>query len=71
MSALVPGGKSPFPRKKGGKGLPKHPSHITWPVRKTNSEGGCIPSGGIPGTPPPETPVRHPRKSPTQNRRGR
>jgi hypothetical protein len=71
MSALVPGGKSPFPRKKRDKGLPKPPSHIPWPVRKQKSEDGCFPSGGIPGKPAPEVPVRHPRKSPTPNRRGR
>ncbi len=72
MSAfLVPGGKSPFPRKKVDKGLPKPPSHIPWPVRKPDSEGGCFPSGGIPGKPAPGMPVRHPRKSPTPNRRGR
>ncbi len=68
---LTPGGKNPFSRKKVDKGLPKPPSHIPWPVRKPKSEDGCYPSGGIPGKPAPGMPVRHPRKSPTPNRRGR
>ncbi len=71
MSMLVPGGKSPLPPRKGKKGLPKPPSHIPWPVKNPKSEGGCFPSGGVPGRPPPDTPVRHPKKSPTPNRRGR
>ncbi len=69
MSMLVPGGKSPLPPRKGGKGLPKPPSHIPWPVPK-KSEGGCFPRGGV-GKPAPDTPVRHPKMSPTPNRRGR
>ena len=68
---LTPGGKTPgrSTRKKGG--LPKPPSHIPWPVRRDDSEGGCFPTGGIPGKPAPRGPTRHPRKSPTPNRRGR
>lgn len=72
MSAsLVPGGKSPLKGRKGGKGLPKPPSHIPWPVRNPNSEGGCFPSGGIPRKPAPAHPHKHPRKAPAPNRRGR
>jgi hypothetical protein len=68
---LVPGGKNPVPPRKGGKGLPKPPSHIPWPVPKPKSGGGCFPPGGIPGKQVPEQPVRHPHKAPTPNRRGR
>ncbi len=68
--SLVPGGKSPLPPRKGGTGLPKPPSRIPWPVKNRKSEGGCFPSGGVPGKAPP-SPVRHPKKSPTPNRRGR
>ena len=70
-SYMVPGGKNPFSRNKGKKGLPKPPSHIPWPVAKPKNEDGCFPGGGIPSNPAPELPVRHPKKSPTPNRRGR
>jgi len=68
---LVPGGRSPIPPRKGGKGLPKPPSKIPWPVPKPDSGGGCFPTGGVPGKPAPQQPVRHPHKAPTPNRRGR
>lgn len=69
--SLTPGGRSPRRSPKKGGVLPKPPSNIPWPVRKDDSDGGCFPTGGIPGKPAPQSPQRHPRKTPTPNRRGR
>ena len=68
---LTPGAKTPRRPPTRSDTIPPPPSHIPWPVRRDDSDGGCFPKGGIPGKPDPRTPQRHPRKSPTPNRRGR